>query len=94
MDRKKELIHKLAQISDLPDETMPGLALVEIAGNRRVLIEHHCGVIGYGRCQICVKVKNGTVSVSGSRLELQRMTKTQIIITGTIEDVRLTGGER
>lgn len=94
MDRKKDLTRHLTDMADLPDEAIPGLALVEIAGNRRVLIEHHCGVIGYGKCQICVKVKNGTVSVSGSCLELQRMTKTQIIITGRIEDVRLTGGER
>ena len=94
MERKKDLVSFFGDAVDLPDEMLPGLSLVEIAGNRRVLIENHIGVIGYGSRQICVKVKNGTVTVCGCNLELQRMTRWQIVITGRIEDVCLTGGDR
>lgn len=74
---------------DLPDEALPAHALVEIIDDSRVLIEHHRGVTQYGREQICVKVKKGFVCVTGTCLELKRMTKTQLIITGRIGCVRL-----
>lgn len=74
---------------DLPDEPVPGQPLIEIAGHRRVLIEHHCGVTEYGRQQICIKVKYGVVCVQGRGLELARMTKNQLIIAGCIDCVRL-----
>lgn len=74
---------------DLPDEPMPVQTLVEIAGNRRVLIEHHGGVTQYGSTMICVKVKFGTVSVFGQDLKLVRMTGEQLIISGCIDCVKL-----
>ncbi len=74
---------------DLPDEAMPFQPLIEIVGNKRVLIEHHCGITVYGSELICVKVKFGCVCVSGCSLELARMSKEQLIITGSIDSVRL-----
>ena len=68
---------------------MPGVPLIEIAGHRRVLIEHHCGVSEYGREKICVKVKFGQISIMGSGLELARMTREQLIITGCVTAVNL-----
>lgn len=74
---------------DLPEETGPLETLVEIAGYRRVLIEHHSGVTEYGRHRICVKVKFGFVCVTGERLELTRMTKEQLIVSGCIDCISL-----
>lgn len=74
---------------DLPDEPAPMQPIVELAGHSRVLIENHLGVIQYGRQQICVKVKYGVVEVSGQKLELKRMTRAQLIISGCIDCVRL-----
>lgn len=85
----KHFIERIANAADLSDEPIPGLPLVEIAGDRRVLIEHHCGVTQYGRCRISVRVKYGAVVVVGTQLELTRMTGQQLIITGRIECVQL-----
>ena len=85
MSRKQDLWEHL----DLPGETLPGQVLVEIAGESRVLIEHHQGVSEYSHDQISVKVKYGLVQISGSCLELQRMTKAQLVICGKIEGVVL-----
>ena len=85
----KHFIDRLTEVADLPDEPIPGQSLVEIAGERRVLIERHCGVIEYGRQQICVKVKFGVVCITGQGLELTRMTKEQLIISGCISCVKL-----
>ena len=75
--------------ADLPDEPVPGLPLVELAGDGRVLIEHHRGVTEYGRSQISVRVKFGFVTVLGRDLELAKMTREQLIITGCIDAIRL-----
>ena len=82
------------QSLDLPDEPAPTESLIEIAGYRRVLIEHHYGVIAYCRDRICVKVKYGFVSVHGNNLELTRMTGKQVIVTGRIDSVQIRREER
>mgnify|MGYP002456976651 CR=1 FL=1 len=66
-----------------------GQPIVEIAGDRRVLIENHFGVKEYSREKIGVKVKYGLVCVCGCNLELIRMTKEQLIISGRIDAVTL-----
>lgn len=86
MDKKG--IKGLIPISVM-DEPMPNLPLVEIAGNRRVLVENHRGVTEYGCNCIRIKVNDGTVCVDGSCLELCQMTREQLIICGQIESVRL-----
>ena len=89
MMRNKNGSRRLEQLRDMSDGVLPGIPLVEISDDRRVLIEHHQGVIAYGCCEICVRVRYGTLSVNGSRLTLARMTKEQLVICGCIESVRL-----
>lgn len=79
---------------DLPEEPMPAETVVEIVGHRRVLIEHHCGVIHYGCSRICVRVKFGTITVVGNELELTRMTRQQLIISGCVDGVSLERSRR
>ena len=85
-------LDKLARVTDLPDEAIPGRPLVEIVDYCRVLIENHKGVTEYGQSMIRVKVKFGSICVCGSNLELARMTKGQLIISGTIGSVELCRG--
>lgn len=92
MRRSGRILGKLALAADLPDEPIPGRPLVEIIDNSRVLIENHNGVNEYGRSLIRVKVKFGSICVCGSNMELARMTKGQLIISGVIESVQLCRG--
>ena len=89
---RKQIAQRLIFASDLPDAPLPGQPLVEIYGQERVLIENHRGVTQYGKESICIKVKFGQVCVSGCRLELARMTKGQLVITGRIDGVSLFRG--
>lgn len=65
------------------------VSLVEIAGDGRVLIEHHQGVSSYTSESVDVCVSYGQVCVTGSRLCIARMTPEQLVIRGIIEGVRL-----
>lgn len=70
-------------------QALPGLPLVELAGQNRVLIENHRGVCAYGREQISVRVSYGEVNVRGCGLELAKMSREQLVITGRIDAVAL-----
>lgn len=65
------------------------IPLVEIAGERRVLIEHHLGVCSYTGEQVQIRVRFGEVHVYGSKLCIARMTGEQLVICGTIDRVDL-----
>ena len=63
--------------------------ILEIAGDRRILIENHMGVITYGQEQIIVKVKYGSVSICGCSLEIAHMSKEQLVVLGNIQNILL-----
>lgn len=92
MAKRRSILERLTAAADLQDETVTRLPLVEIAGDKRVLIENHQGVVEYGPEQISVRVKFGSICVCGKRLELARMLKGQLIISGRIDGVRLLRG--
>ncbi len=89
MDRTNRWIRRMADHSGLETEVLPTIPLVEIAGDSRVLIEGHRGVTEYSQEKICLKVKYGHVCVCGCGLELSRMSREQLVISGRIDCVQL-----
>ena len=89
MRKSERLWNKLAFAADLTDEAIPGLPLVELVSNCRVLIENHNGVCEYGSTMIRIKVKYGSVSICGQKLELSRMDRGRLIVSGVIENIQL-----
>ena len=71
---------------------LPGMPLVEIAGEKGVLIENHRGVTAYDSDKICVRVKFGQICVCGEGLSLAQMSGSCVIICGRIESVTLLRG--
>lgn len=94
MERSGAFVRKLVQSAGVADEPLPGVPLVEVYGDRRVLIENHSGVTQYDTDCICVKVKFGQICIIGSELCMARMTKGQLIVTGCISQVQLKRGCR
>lgn len=82
---KKDLWEQL----DLPDETCPGQVLVEIAGDRRVLIERHQGIREYCPERITVQVPFGWIQITGCSLELKCIAREQLVICGRIDGILL-----
>ena len=89
MKQRRGLMERFADTADLQCEALPGQPVVEVYGDRRVLIEHHGGVTEYGREKIQVKVRYGQLCICGGCLELARMTSEQLVITGRIDSVNL-----
>ena len=89
MKRYERIFERIALGADLPGMTIPGQSLVEIAGESRVLIENHKGVTVYECNAVHVRVSFGELCVCGSELEVVRMSRCQLVITGHIDCVTL-----
>lgn len=86
---KKDWMRRIVDDIGLDSESVPGVSVIELAGDRRVLVERHEGVTEYSRERISFKVPFGLVRVCGCGLELMKMTKGQLIITGRIDSIQL-----
>ncbi len=87
MKRAGQWLKNMSERADLPGETLPSVPVVELAGDSRVLIEQHSGLTSYGTEKVLVQVRYGEICVSGHRLRLTRMTKEQLVISGTIDAI-------
>lgn len=89
MNRRGDWMQRLAEEFDLSLEPLPSIPLVELSGDRRVLIENHKGIIQYGRDKICIKLKFGHVAICGGDMEIAQMTSSQLVICGRIDSISL-----
>ena len=89
LPRNHEWMQRLAEGADLPGEALPGISLVEIAGNSRVLIEYHKGIFEYLPQCIGVRVSFGKILVTGEALQLKHICRERLIISGDIRCVQL-----
>lgn len=88
---KKRAWQNWIQGTELYGQPLPGVPLVELAGDGRVLIENHRGVLEYGLEHIRVKVSFGSLVVSGQNLHLRHMTQSRLVICGKVQGISLEG---
>lgn len=89
MERRRHFLDYLTD-STMDEEALPLLPIVELAGDRRVLIENHGGISQYSCEKITVMVKFGAVHICGSKLTVEHMTRTRLVILGRIDAISLT----
>lgn len=89
MGKNDHWVQRLADRADLHGESLPGVPVMELAGDRRVLIERHRGVTEYSAERICVLLCYGTLCICGGGLELIRMTRDQLVISGRIDGISI-----
>lgn len=93
MKDRMRFYDRLAHLSALGNGTVPGVPLIEIIADKRVLIENHHGVCRYTHDQICVKTALGVIRIDGKCLFLEKMTKEQITVIGRIEGIYICRSE-
>lgn len=89
MKEYRNWVQRFTEAADLPGEAVPGISLVEVLGDNRVLIECHRGVTEYSCEQIGVKVSFGCLSIRGCGLHIRLMTRERLIISGKIDSLTL-----
>ena len=96
MGRKELFWGAVTDGLDLSGEPVPGISLVELWGSKRLLVEHHGGVLAYCPEEILITVSYGQLKVTGEELTLSQMTRHRLIIRGKIQGVTVgdNGHER
>ncbi len=94
MRQRGNFFERIVNDSDLLSQSLPGLPIVEIAGDSRVLVENHQGVKEYGTRMIRIQLRYGQLCVCGEGMELSQMTKVQLVITGRIDSISISRGGR
>lgn len=90
---KNGFVEKVIHGFHLDSEPLPRQPLLEIFGDRRILIENHCGICEYGNERITVRVRRGRICINGKQLSLAFISRERLIITGCIEAVVLHRGQ-
>lgn len=91
--RSRDVVERVTGAVVRSDNVIMRQPLLELCGEHRVLIENHNGISQYTSDRIDIKTRFGLISVSGSGLEICRMSIEQIIITGDIDAVNLFKGD-
>ena len=92
MKNKKGVLRKLSEDASSYAQFLPGVPIVEIAGDKRVLIENHSGVTEYSPQRISVRVSFGCICICGDNMELSCMSGQQLVIGGRIDNVSIIRG--
>ena len=92
MKNKKGVLRKLSEDASSYAQFLPGVPIVEIAGDKRVLIENHSGVTEYSPQRISVRVSFGCIYICGDNMELSCMSGQQLVIGGRIDNVSIIRG--
>lgn len=85
--RIRDTVADLADAMDLPPEAVADGLRVTVSGRSRVMVEHHRGLLGYGRETVEVSGGRTRLRILGSELTLRAMDRETLIVTGRIAAV-------
>ena len=84
------MVRKIQQFRQR-ENVLSVLPILELVGQRRLLIENHDGVLSYAPNEIKIKVCYGCVIVDGNDLQLMEMSRVKLAICGRIDGLQLLG---
>ena len=90
--KKGKLLRGLTERAGLYGEPLPGIPLLELSGDDRVLIENHKCVNSYSPEEISVRVTFGMIHIRGIALVLACVGKDQLVIHGRIDAITVDRG--
>lgn len=84
--------NRLPELFNIPEMTLPGEPIIEVYGDRRVLVEGCCAVLQYAGN--CIKLRNPStiICVVGSDLHMVEISSSQTVITGKVENISICRG--
>ena len=86
------MLRVLTERVGLYGESLPGIPLLELSVDDRVLIENHICVSSYSQGEISVRVSYGCIRIVGRSLVLACVGKEQLVIHGKVDSVTVERG--
>lgn len=92
MIKMRALLRRAAERLDLPQDVAAGLPRIEFDGFSLCRLDRHKGILAYEKDRIVVSLNIGTITLEGSDLQVQRMHREALTVTGKIKQVSFSGG--
>lgn len=87
MRKKRKHLHALLRAAELPQDLDPHLLAVRWIGGSELLLEQHRGILRFEADEIRFLCEQGTLSVRGNTMEMERLTETSALIYGDIRSL-------
>ena len=91
MGQRRSVSRRVERAMDLPGGTLCKTALLELEGNRRLVITGCRGILSYTEDCICMRTPDGTVTIYGSDLELGCLSEDGATVVGTVQRIEFAG---
>ena len=85
----RRLRRELSEILELPMDVGMDLPKVTIIGDLGVLIQNHRGLIQFSPEKIVIGVGKGQIAILGKSLEIEEVSKEDMVVRGTIGSVQM-----
>lgn len=86
--RKRKGLQKLARVFELPADLVMDLPRITMLGNQQVLVENHRGIVEYTPSLVKINLSRGQLLVRGAQLTLEHFQAEQVLIEGSVEELR------
>lgn len=73
----------------MPEEVVSNVPKITIIGFNETLIENYKGILEYEEIYIRINTHIGIINISGFNLNLEQMSKDDILVTGKIDSITL-----
>ena len=80
---------KFENLFEIPQELVSDISKITILGFNKMLVENYKCILEYQDIYIRIKMKQGLINITGFDLEINEMTKDDLIITGNVENIEL-----
>jgi len=90
--KRGKMLRTITEKAGLHSEPIPGIPLLELNGDDRILIENHKCVMGYSEKEILIRVSFGVLRIVGDEMVLACVKKEQLVIHGMIDSICLLRG--
>ncbi len=90
MGRKRQMGRRMERAMDFPGGTLCKTALMEVEGNRRVVITGCLGILTYTEDCICLRTPEGAVTIYGRDLEMGCLSEDGATVVGHLQRIEFT----
>ncbi len=81
------ITHKLANLLDIPLDTVIDWPQITFSGNKNLTITNHRGVIEYDQTIVRINTRFGELKISGTGLTIVSAVKDEVILEGKINQL-------
>ena len=80
---------KINEFLEIPEEVYSNIPKITLTGCNELVLENYKGILEYEEMFASISTNIGIVNLSGTNINLEKMTNDDIRITGKIEKIEL-----